>query len=149
MLYLDTSAFLKLYVREAGSEIVQKTVANQFEPLPVWEILEMELHNALQLKAFRDELTESEVARQQLLFEQRKTKGLYFVPEIGRAELMADFRRLSAHTRQLGCRTMDILHVAYACQLKPDQFLSFDTRQIQLAEAAGLPVCNLKPESLV
>lgn len=144
MLYLDTSAFLKLYVREAGSEIVQETVASQYEPLPVWEILEMELHNALQLKVFRNELAESEAARQQLLFQQRKTKGLYFVPEIGRAELMADFRRLAAHTPRLGCRTMDILHVACACQLKPDQFLSFDTRQIELAKIAGLAVLKFR-----
>ncbi len=43
MLYLDTSAFLKLYIREAGSEQVQSMVVSQFEPLPVWEILEMEL----------------------------------------------------------------------------------------------------------
>ncbi len=140
MLYLDTSAFLKLYVREEGSEVVQEIVASQFDPLPVWEILEMELHNAIQLKVFRDELTESEATRQQSLFQQRKTRGFYFVPEISRAELMAEFRRLSAHTPHLGCRTMDILHVACGCLLKPDRFLSFDTRQNELAKAAGLPV---------
>jgi predicted nucleic acid-binding protein len=140
MLYLDTSAFLKLYVREEGSELVQETVAGQSEPLPVWEILEMELHNALYLKVFRDELSNTEADRQHLLFQQRKTKGFYFVPEIGRGELMAEFRRLSALTPGLGCRTMDILHVACACQLKPDRFLSFDTRQNELAMAAGLAV---------
>lgn len=140
MLYLDTSAFLKLYVREEGSELVQETVASQFEPLPVWDILEMEFHNALQLKVFRDELTESEATHQQSLFRQRKTKGFYFVPEISRAELMAEFRRLAARTPRLGCRSMDILHVACACLLKPDRFLSFDTRQKELATAAGLSV---------
>lgn len=138
MLYLDTSAFLKLYVREAGSELVQDTVTSQTEPLPVWEVLEMELHNALQLKVFRSELTEKEATRQQSLFQRRKTKGFYFVPEICRSELMAEFRRLSENTPRMGCRTLDILHVACACQLKPDRFLSFDTRQIALAKAAGL-----------
>jgi predicted nucleic acid-binding protein len=59
VLYLDTSAFLKLYIREAGSEQVQATVAGQFEPLPVWEILEMELGNALNLKVFRGEVTDA------------------------------------------------------------------------------------------
>ena len=140
MLYLDTSAFLKLYVREEGSEAVQHAVALQSHPLPVWEILEMELHNALQLKVFSGELSENEAAHQQSLFQQRKAKGFYFVPEIGRAELMAEFRRLSVHTTRLGCRTMDVLHVACACQLLPDRFISFDARQIKLAEAAGLTV---------
>lgn len=140
MLYLDTSAFLKLYVRETGSDIVQATIASQSEPLPVWDILEMELHNALQLKVFWEELTESEAAHQQSLFQRRKAKGFYYVPDISRAALLAEFRRLAAHTPELGCRTMDILHVACACHLGADRFLSFDTRQNNLAKAAGLTV---------
>lgn len=119
---------------------VQAKVVRVGEPLPVWEILEMELHNALYLKVFRDELSDTEADRQHLLFQQRKTTGLYFVPEIGRGELRAEFRRLSALTPRLGCRTMNILHVACACQLKPDRFLSFDTRPNEIAMAAGLAV---------
>jgi predicted nucleic acid-binding protein len=140
MLYLDTSAFLKLFVREAGSEQVQSLVVAQSEPLPVWEILEMELHNALQLKVFRGELDDVDAEHQYVLFQRRKAKGLYFVPEIRRAELMDDFRRLSALKPRLGGRTMDILHVACACQLGPKLFISFDHRQRKLAEAAGIPV---------
>jgi len=140
MLYLDTSAFLKLYIREPASALVQSLVAGQSEPLPVWEILEMEFHNALQLKVFRGELDEGEAGRQYAFFQQRKRKGFYFVPEIRRAELMDEFRRLSALTPRLGCRTMDILHVACASQLRPNHFLTFDSRQKKLAAAAGLPV---------
>lgn len=137
MLYLDTSAFLKLYIREAGSEQVQSMVVSQFEPLPVWEILEMELCNALNLKVFRGELEMSESAVQYSLFRQRQAKGFYFVPELRRAQLMADFRLLSELTPRLGCRTMDILHVACAMQLKPDVFLTFDHRQRELAQTTG------------
>lgn len=142
MLYLDTSAFLKLYVRESGSELVQQTVANQSEPLPVWDILEAELHNALQLKVFWKELSKAEAAKQHALFQQRKAKGLYYVPEIRRAALMDEFRRLSAHTPKLGCRTMEVLHVACSCQLDADQFLTFDARQNKLAKTAGLNVVS-------
>ena len=137
MLYLDTSAFLKLYIREAGSEQVQSMVVSQFEPLPVWEILEMELCNALNLKVFRGELKMSESAVQYSLFRQRQAKGFYFVPELRRAQLMADFRLLSELTPRLGCRTMDILHVACAMQLKPDVFLTFDHRPRELAQTTG------------
>lgn len=140
MLYLDTSAFLKLYVREDGSELVHETVTTQFDPLPVWDILEMEFHNALQLKVFREELLESEATHQQSLFQMRKTKGFYFVPDINRAELMAEFRRLAAETPLLGCRTMDILHVACAVLVSADLFLSFDARQNDLAKKAGLRI---------
>ena len=140
MLYLDTSAFLKLYIREAGSEEVQAMVAGQAEPLPVWEILEMELGNALNLKVFRGELESSEAVRQYSLFQQRQKRGFYFVPEIRRAQLMADFRELSGLTPRLGCRTMDILHVACARQLKPTAFLTYDHRQRELAEMVDLCV---------
>lgn len=136
MLYLDTSAFLKLYIRETGSEAVQAMVAAQHEPLPVWEILEMELGNALNLKVFRGELESSEAVRQYALFQQRQTRGFYFIPELRRAQLMADFRQLSDLTPRLGCRTMDILHVACALQLRPKAFLSFDHRQRELAKIA-------------
>lgn len=140
MLYLDTSAFLKLYVREEGSEAVQQAIMSQSDPLPVWEVLEMELHNALNLKVFWGELSEKEAVEQQTLFQRRKAKGFYFVPEIGRADLLSEFRRLSAYASRLGCRTMDVLHVACACQLLPNLFMTFDARQKKLAEAAGLDV---------
>lgn len=52
MLYLDTSALLKLYIRESGSDWVQTQVASQDDPLPIWELQEAELLNALHLKVF-------------------------------------------------------------------------------------------------
>lgn len=145
MLYLDTSAFLKLYLREDGSERVQALVAAQDHPLPVWEVLEMELVNALRLKVFWNEVTSSQAAAQIELFEQRKARGLYFFPELHRAALLAAFRKLSESTPRLGCRTMDILHVACAVQLAADAFLSFDARQQALAAEAGLNVINPLP----
>jgi len=122
MVYLDTSALLKLYVREPGSEAVQGLIESQDEPLPIWEILEMELLNALRLKVFWDESEASEANRQLELFEGRKRRGLYHTPVVGRSELMAAFRELSATTPDPGCRTMDILHVAFAIQLQPEVF---------------------------
>jgi len=140
MLYLDTSAFLKLYIRESGSEIVQDIVTGQSDPLPTGEILEMELLNAFRLKVFWNELAGEEAVRLAGLFGRRKTRGLYFVPDLNRAALMADFRDLSLHTAELGCRTLDILHVACARQLEPASFVSFDQRQRSLASAVGIHV---------
>jgi hypothetical protein len=50
------------------------------------------------------------------------------------------FRSLSRRTQELGARTLDVLHVACACELAADCFLSFDQRQLVLAERAGLRV---------
>ncbi len=138
MIYLDTSAFLKLYVREAESQNVQDLVQSQDEPIPVWDILEAEFTNALRLKVFRNELLPEEAVRLSDLFEDRLRRGQYQAPEIDRHLLRKDFKELSEQTALHGYRTLDLLHVACAVQLKPAAFLTFDARQKQLAVAAGL-----------
>lgn len=138
MLYLDTSALLKLYVREADSEKVHARVVSQDFPLPVWEIQEMEFINALHLKAFWKEITHEEACTQIELFHGRQKRGLYVFPKIHRSDLMNTFRKLSEKTPSLGCRTMDVLHVACALEVGATEFLTFDQRQAGLAAMAGL-----------
>lgn len=145
MIYLDTSAFIKLYIREAGSEQVNELVTQQDDPLPVWDLLEAELTNALRLKVFWKELSIEDSDRLIDLFHQRKRKGLYHVPELDRITLMDVFTKLTEQTPELGCRTFDILHVACAMQLRPLIFASYDQRQRTLAKRAGLA---LFPESI-
>ncbi len=143
MLYLDTSALLKLYIREQGSEVVQARVASQDLPLPIWEIQEAELINALRLKAFWQEITPAQAETQIGFFHDRRRRGLYLFPEIQRSSLMNTFRRLSMETPQCGCRTMDIFHVACAVEIAATEFLSFDQRQNALATFAGLNLSTL------
>jgi len=47
------------------------------------------------------------------------------------------------HTPKLGTRSLDVLHVACALELKLRHFLTFDRRQQQLATAAGLKAVRL------
>ena len=140
MIYLDTSALVKLYLLETDSTGVQELISSQHDPLPVWELQEMELTNALRLKVFWGEISSMDADRQLELFEKRKEKGLYYFPDLDRAALLTTFQRLSAHTPELGCRTLDIMHVACAVLLSPGLFVSFDARQKQLAARAGLTV---------
>ncbi len=138
MLYLDTSALLKLYVLEAGSKQVDELVRGQSQPLPVWEIQEMEFTNGLWLKVFRKEISKAQAETQIKLFLHRKKSGNYFFPEIRRASLMETFDRLSRKTAKNGCRTMDILHVACALEVGAEIFVSFDDRQRRLAAGEEL-----------
>ncbi len=39
---------------------------------------------------------------------------------------------------QFGCRSLEIMHVAAAALFKVDQFITFDSRQANLAKKAGL-----------
>ena len=138
MIYLDTSALIKLYFHEAGSEQVQELLMSQDDSLPVWELQEMELSNAFRLKVFWKDITEEDADQQWSLFQRRKAQGQYFFPELDRVALLAEFHALSRHTQDIGCRSLDILHVACAAQLSAEIFLSFDQRQCTLAKKVGL-----------
>ncbi len=127
---------------ESGSEIVRDLVASQSDPLPIWEIQEMELTNALRLKVFWADISETDADHQIDLFQSRKAKGQLFFPDLDRMRLFDDFQKLSALTPRSGCRTLDILHVACALQLSPHLFVTFDTRQEALAIEAGLKTVN-------
>ncbi len=140
MIDLDTSAFIKLYILEAESESLQSLIATQDHPLPVWDILEAEFCNAMRLKVFWGELKEAQAAEQIEHYERRKSAGQYFTPDVSRPAVMTSFHALSRETSRLGCRTMDILHVAFALQITPQTFVTYDERQRGLAEHAGLRI---------
>ena len=46
----------------------------------------------------------------------------------------------AVHSRDRTIRAMDLFHVAIACEVGAEQFLTFDQEQADLAEAAGLAV---------
>ena len=140
MIYLDTSALLKLYLREKGSEWGQEQVAAQSDTLPIWELQEAELTNALRLKVFWRDITTAQAEGQLAHFRSRKERGQYVFPHLDRAALMEGFRQLSCHSMKIGTRTLDVMHVACACKIQADTFISFDERQCALAKLAGLKV---------
>lgn len=145
MIYLDTSALVKLCALESGPEFVQSCVSEQDESLPVWELQEAELANALHLKVFRNEWTEEEAERQLGHCQARKRRRIYTFPEIDRVELIREFHRLSRKIPRTECRTTDICHVACALQIPSYYFLTFDGRQDALARLAGLVRIEVPP----
>ena len=51
----------------------------------------------------------------------------------------------AVHSRDRIIRAMDLFHVAIACEVGAEQFLTFDEDQADLAEAAGFMVWKGKP----
>lgn len=138
MIYLDTSAFIKLYIREERSEAVNAIVVGQDEPLPVWFLHTLEMRNAFNLKLFRKELTQADVDNMVKLFHDRMHAGVYAAPRLDIGELAATAIQFTGHTRHIGCRSLDILHVAAAVRVGAELFVTSDERQRQLAETVGL-----------
>jgi predicted nucleic acid-binding protein len=140
LIYLDTSAFIKLYLHEEGSAEVHRLVTAQFEPLPVWHIMELEFHNALRFKAFLGEMDSQQIDRLLANYLESKRNGLYYSPHLDPITLHEMALQMTLRTPLIGCRSLDILHVAAARLIEAARFITADRRQASLAEKEGLPV---------
>jgi predicted nucleic acid-binding protein len=140
MIYLDTSAFIKLYLHEDGSREVHGFVVAQQDPLPVWHFMELEFHNALRFKVFLAEMSPDEVEGVISLYLDRKRTGQYFTPHLDPIGLHELSLQMTARTPIIGCRALDILHVAAARLCDATMFITADKRQAALAEVEGRAV---------
>jgi len=74
-------------------------------------------------------------------FEQDIATGSWQRPAYTAATVEQKANELSAsHSAVLGCRTLDIIHVAAALVLGAKEFVTFDGRQGALAKQIGLTV---------
>ena len=137
MIYLDTSAFIKLYLHENGSAEVHGLVVAQAEPLPVWHFMELEFLNALRFKVFLAEMSPDDVERVISLYLDRKRSGQYFAPHLDPIALHELSLQMTVRTPIVGCRALDILHVAAARLCDATVFVTADKRQAALAEVEG------------
>jgi len=149
--YADTSFLAKLAGREPGSE---KAVA-EFRRLGSPQLFYLPLHalevpNAFRQRAFH--LRRSATPQQRRAIDRERDAALarigLWLERGSLLEITADCdvafahaRELSTrHTERLGCRGFDLLHVAFALDLKCEAFLTADRVQGELARAEGLAV---------
>lgn len=141
MIYLDTSAIVKLYFKEDRSREIAAWLETNNQAIPLTRFHELELVNAVQLKFFRGEIAAEEIELVLAKLDDHERRGVYFRPQIEWSEVLETAMDLSKRfTGSLGSRSLDILHVAAARCMGFERFLSLDTRQIQLAEHAGLTI---------
>jgi len=101
-----------------------------------WQALEV--RNAIRLKAFRGEVTAAQMARSISAFEQDIATGRWQRPAYTAAVIEQKADELSAnYSATLGCRTLDLIHVAAALVLGTKEFITFDGRQGALAKKVG------------
>ncbi len=139
--YADTSFLYSLYGHDANSAQA-RTMGNALKaPLAFTPLQRHELRNAFRLALFRQVMT---LERCQAVLDEVEadTKtGVLLETPVSWAEVYAEAEALSAaHTKTLGTRGFDVLHVAAAVALGIKNFLTFDNRQKALAVKAGLKV---------
>jgi predicted nucleic acid-binding protein len=139
--YFDSAIVVKLYVNESTSPDAIRLVGAYIAPYALTQWQTLEVKNAIRLKAFRAEITAAQMNQSIAAFEQDIATGRWQRPTYTAATIEQKADELSAgHSAKLGCRTLDIIHVAAALVLGIKEFVTFDGRQGALAKQVGLSV---------
>src|SRR5438477_8480658 len=122
--YFDSAIVAKLYTAESNSAQAAALVSGYGAPycLTAWQ--ELEVRNALRLKVFRREITVEQLQESLAALDCDIEAGRWERPEYSVSGVQREAERLSAkHATTLGCRTLDILHVAAAVVIGVKEFV--------------------------
>ena len=141
--YVDPSALLKLYLREPESRAMAQWRARHPPALMVTHHGHVELINSIGLAWHRKFVSKTTHDAALGALDDDFAQGRYRQADLlWRAALRRAEMLSRTHTPELGCRTLDVLHVASAVELDFKWFMSFDRRQRLLATAAGLKLAS-------
>jgi predicted nucleic acid-binding protein len=139
--YADTSFLVRLYLTQSDSQKALAFMRDFRDPLPLTPLHRHELRNALRLAVFRKEI---DVERRKAAFldiESDLKDGILAHVPIAWTNAFREAEQLgNDHTETMGVRGVDLLHVGIAQALGVKNFLTFDSRQADLAKAAGFKV---------
>jgi hypothetical protein len=109
--------------------------------LPITQHGRLEIVNGIRLALFHGHITLDACSDALASFEEDAAEGRYVQADLlWRATLRRADEISRQHTPTIGCRSLDVLHVASALELECGSFVTFDRRQQQLARASGLKV---------
>jgi predicted nucleic acid-binding protein len=147
MIYLDASVVFSLHFRDSNTVEALLLVGGAPETLLVSALCEMETVNAFALRVFRKEMSERNMdnAVRDLESDLRSSILLWrLMPEGAFTRAKALSRKI---TPSVGVRAADLLHIAAALELGAKSLYTFDQKQHQAAQAAGLTVNRLPTSS--
>jgi predicted nucleic acid-binding protein len=140
-IYADPSALLKLYLKEPESRAMAGWRKKVGDPLLVTHHGRVELTNGIGLATYRGIITDKIHDAAMAALDDDFAQGRYRQADVlWRATLKRASELSRQHTRSIGCRSLDILHVASAVELEFRYFATFDVCQQELARRAGLKV---------
>ena len=142
--YADTSFLVSLYTPDANSVDAARKMAAYPQVILITPLAELELANALELRLFRKELRTTEVKAAQSAIRKDLADAVYQpIPmPVGVFERARSISK--RRTARLGTRTLDVLHVAAALELKAQDFLTFDISPTSTVAGGFLPVSGNK-----
>jgi predicted nucleic acid-binding protein len=141
--YADTSFIVSLYLPEPGrTPRAAAYMQRHREALPFTPQHRLEVRNAIRLLVWSKRISTSDRSRVFHEIEEDLDSEIFFIhaalnynDTYRRAEKIG-----AAHNERVGCRSADLFHVAAALEFGLKDFLSFDGKQCQIAQVAGLKV---------
>jgi predicted nucleic acid-binding protein len=145
MSYWDTSAVVKLFVREADSDAFESLVSSEAQRLITAEFTRLELWSTLRRKEAEGFLERGEAGALLSDFDSGCAKGEWrLVPNS--ADVRSEFERVieqcCSHNPPIFIRTLDALHIASALAVGETEVVATDKR---LRDAATLLGFQLFP----
>ncbi len=140
-LYADTSLLISYYISDANSTRAQGLIHAMTGPLAFTGLHRLEMRSALTLGVFRHILTPAQISAAWSDVERDLRAGRLFPQPINWMPVFRGAAQWAAlHGTTVGCRSLDVLHVATAKKLNAAEFFTFDNRQKALALLLGLTV---------
>jgi predicted nucleic acid-binding protein len=138
--FADTSVICGLLHEQDNSREADALFATEGRGILISSLIAFEFKQAARLQTFRFEAdrsqgwAERETVRMLAQFDANVEAKVFVFAEVDWADVHSRAERLSAaFTRKEGYRTLDVLHVATALQVKAEQFWTLDGAQAALA----------------
>ena len=147
--YCDTSALVKLYHQEVGTELMEDLFRQEENVLVISELAIVEFYSTLARKVRVGEITPEAQEEARRNFE-ADCRQRFVVDPLGSSVIQKAKELLQKHGNTKALRTLDALHLGACLSALPHEipvFVSADTRQLDIGTLEGLQVLN--PESLV
>jgi predicted nucleic acid-binding protein len=140
-LYADTSLLISYYINDSNSARAQSLLHATTGSLAFTGLHRLEIRNALALGVFRRFLTSAQISATWSDIERDLRAGRLLPQPINWMPVFRSAAKwASLHCTTIGCRSLDVLHVAAAKKLNAMEFFTFDARQKALAHVLGLTV---------
>jgi predicted nucleic acid-binding protein len=144
MTYADSSFLFSYYATDINSPRADAWRLAHPAALPFSMLNRFELRNALELAVFQKRISPRESSEAWQTVEDDLRNGLLIPAPLSLVDVFREAELLAAnHTAQVGTRSLDILHVAAARLLGVAELVTFDQRQVTLANRINLPVAVL------
>lgn len=134
---VDSSFLVSSYITDSNSAESDRRRGSH-PALWVTPLNRSEFAHAIYRHVFRGKVNVAEANQIYRLFEEDCAGGLWVQTSLPDSVWRRSVDLARQYGPTLGSRTLDMLHVAIALELRAERFWTFDQRQARLAEAVGL-----------